>query len=67
VEDGRTGLVAEESVEGLADALERLVADRALRQRLAAGALQRGRQRFDLSAQAAAALSFYEEVLGAPR
>lgn len=65
IEDGRTGLVAQESVDGLAGALERLVTDAALRERLRAGALSEGRRRFDLAAQGAAVLGFYEQVLAA--
>ena len=65
VEDGRTGLVAEESVEGLSEALERLAADATLRARLRQGALASARRRFDLDAQAAATMAFYEEVLSA--
>jgi len=66
VEDGRTGLVVDESVEGLAGALERLAAEPGLRLGLAAGALDTARRRFDLSAQTAATLAFYEQVLAAP-
>ncbi|HVQ25658.1 MAG TPA: glycosyltransferase, partial [Planctomycetota bacterium] len=65
VEDGRSGLVAEESVEGLAEALDRLVADAAGRARLRQGALASARRRFDLEAQTAATMAFYEEVLAA--
>jgi len=65
VQDGRTGLVAEESVDGLAEALERIVADAPWRAKLAAGALASARRRFDLAAQGAATMAFYEEVLAA--
>ncbi len=63
VEEGLSGLVVEESAEGLAHGLTRLVAERGLRQRLAAGARDAARRRFDVDMQAAAVTEFYEHVL----
>jgi len=64
IEEGSSGFVVQESVEGLADGLRRLVADAELRARLSAGALDAARRRFDLRRQAAAVTSFYEQVRG---
>jgi glycosyltransferase involved in cell wall biosynthesis len=65
IEEGCSGLVVPETVDGLAGALQRLVTEPALRQRLRAGALDAARRRFDLRRQAAAVTSFYEDVLRA--
>jgi glycosyltransferase involved in cell wall biosynthesis len=65
IEEGCSGLVAPETVEGLAGALERLVTEPALRERLRAGALDAARRRFDLVRQADVVTAFYEEVLAA--
>jgi glycosyltransferase involved in cell wall biosynthesis len=63
VEEGSSGFVVQESVEGLAGGLRRLVADRDLRARLREGALDAARRRFDLDRQAAAVNDFYGLVL----
>jgi glycosyltransferase involved in cell wall biosynthesis len=63
VEEGRSGLIMEESVEGLTEGLTRLAGEPALRQRLRDGALDAARRRFDLRRQAAAVTAFYEKVL----
>jgi glycosyltransferase involved in cell wall biosynthesis len=65
VEEGSSGLIVPETVDGLAGAIERVVAEPALRERLRAGALDAARRRFDLGRQAAAVTAFYENVLGA--
>jgi glycosyltransferase involved in cell wall biosynthesis len=65
IEEGSSGLVVPESVEGLAGALERLVTEPALRTRLREGALDAARRRFDLARQAAAVTAFYADVLDA--
>lgn len=65
VEEGLSGLVVEESVDGLAHGLRRLVAERDLRRRLADGAHDAARRRFDLDAQAHAVTAFYDHVLDA--
>ncbi len=63
VEEGLSGLIVEESVDGLADGLSRLCAEHGLRERLRAGAADAARRRFDLRRQAAAVTAFYEDVL----
>lgn len=65
VDEGNTGLVVEETVEGLARGLRRLGGEPALRARLAAGALEAARRRFDQAAQARAVTAFYQQVLDA--
>ncbi|HTE06032.1 MAG TPA: glycosyltransferase, partial [Planctomycetota bacterium] len=64
VEEGSSGFVVQESVEGIAGGLRRLVGDRELRARLREGALDAARRRFDLRRQATAVTAFYEQVLG---
>ncbi len=67
IEDGRSGVVVEESADGLEHGLEQLVGDTELRQRMAAGALESARRRFDLPTQARTVAAFYDRVLaGAP-
>jgi glycosyltransferase involved in cell wall biosynthesis len=63
VEPGTSGLVVEESVDGLADGLRTLLADATLRAGLRSGARASALRRFDLSAQSAAVTAFYEQVL----
>lgn len=63
VEPGISGLVVEESVNGLADGLRKLLADPTLRAKLQSGARASALRRFDLSAQAAAVTAFYQQVL----
>ncbi|MGQ0553293.1 MAG: glycosyltransferase [Planctomycetota bacterium] len=65
IEEGVSGLIAAETVEGLERALERLVADAPLRGRLQRGARETARRRFDLDTQAAAVTAFYAQVLAA--
>lgn len=65
VDEGSSGLVAEESVEGLADGLSRLVQDAPLRERLARGAAATAAKRFDGPTQTARVLAFYEQLLAA--
>lgn len=65
VEEGLSGLVVEESADGLAHGLRRLVSERELRKRLAAGALDAAQRRFDLGRQAETVTRFYEHVLDA--
>jgi len=63
VEEGVSGLVIEESVEGLASAMERMVAEPGLRERLRAGARDAAASRFDVRVQAAAVTTFDEMLL----
>jgi glycosyltransferase involved in cell wall biosynthesis len=64
--NGETGLVVEAGeASGLADALERLLEDRALAERLGMAA-QRRAQDFDWSIVAAKIIDYYKEVSPAP-
>ncbi len=63
VEAGVTGLVVDESIDGLAHGMERMVGEDALRKRLAEGSLAAARRRFDLDGQARAVDEFYAVVL----
>lgn len=62
VEDQRTGLVIDDTEEGLADTLVRLAEDEPLRRRLRAAARDEGPGRFALMRQVAAVRSVYERV-----
>lgn len=63
VEENSSGLVAEESVDGLCHALSRMVEEPNLRQRLGAGAAEAARRRFDMRRQSDEVLRFYEQIL----
>lgn len=63
VEEGTSGLVVEETMDGMARGLARMVATDGLRQRLGAGALEAARRRFDTGVQARLVTAFYEQVL----
>ena len=63
VEEGLSGVVVEESSAGLESGLRRLVEEPAMRRRLAEGARDAARRRFDLVTQARTVESFYEVVL----
>ncbi len=65
VEDGRTGLVIDDSPEGIARAIEKLAGDRELGRRMGRAGREVAVARFDLRAQAAAVVSAYESVLRA--
>jgi L-malate glycosyltransferase len=67
VEPGISGLVVEESVDGLADGLRAIASDAGLRARLRTGARASAQRRFDLAAQAAEVTRFYETVLATPK
>ena len=58
VGEGVSGLVTEESVDGLASAMERMVAEPGLRERLRAGAREAAARRFDVRLQATAVTEF---------
>jgi glycosyltransferase involved in cell wall biosynthesis len=59
IEDGGTGLLADQSAQSFARAIQALYGDAALRKRLAEESLSRSRERFSLDAQAARTLEFY--------
>jgi len=63
VEEGVSGLVIEESVEGLVSAMERIVAEPGLRERLRTGARDAAARRFDVRVQAAAVTEFDRTLL----
>jgi glycosyltransferase involved in cell wall biosynthesis len=63
VEEGTSGLIVEETVNGLARGLARMVATDGLRERLGLGALQAARRRFDTDTQVRLVTKFYEQVL----
>lgn len=69
IEEGVTGLVVEESEDGLTEGMLRLVGEPGLRRRLCEGAREAARRRFDLREQARAVTAFYGRVLeaGAPQ
>ncbi|MHC5212445.1 MAG: glycosyltransferase [Planctomycetota bacterium] len=63
IEEGCSGLVVPETVDGLAEALQRMLNEPELRKRLRDGAVEVSRRRFDLGRQAAEVTAFYETVL----
>lgn len=67
IEEGVSGLVVDESVDGLAEGMLRLVGEPGLRRRLCMGALESARRRFDLRVQARRVTEFYERVLDTAR
>lgn len=60
VDDGRTGLVIDDTPEGIAAAIEKLAADRDACRRMGEAGRAAARARFDLGAQAAAVMEAYE-------
>ncbi len=65
--DGRTGLVIEDSVDNLAQAILRLTRHSELRKELGARAAQEARRRFDPAAQAREMVDFYRKVFATGR
>ena len=66
IEDGRTGvLVPKGDVDALADAIERLMANKDEARQMALNAQERVRQRYDIRAVAAETLAYYAAVLSA--
>ena len=67
VDDGRTGLLTERGdARSLARALQRLVADPALRATMGRAGRQRAEQQFSWDHSAARLLQFYQRLLGVP-
>ena len=63
--DGESGLTVEpENPEKLAEAVNRLLEDKALRQRLGKQAAERARREFSLEVMGIRILDLYREVLG---
>jgi glycosyltransferase involved in cell wall biosynthesis len=63
VEDGISGLVVNDTVEGLARAVLRLLHHPEMREALGKAAYQKARQNFQLDRQAEAVESFYQEMI----
>jgi glycosyltransferase involved in cell wall biosynthesis len=64
VEDGATGILADETADSFAEALVRLARDEPLRRRMAKAAREAARERFSLPAQARRVESIYRWLLG---
>jgi glycosyltransferase involved in cell wall biosynthesis len=62
VEDGRCGLVVDESVEKLAEAITRLARNRALREKLGRAAALKAKEKFDIERQAEAIADLYRRM-----
>jgi len=62
VEDGRCGLVANESVEKLAEAIARLARNRSLREKLGRAAAAKAKEKFDIERQAEAIADLYHRM-----
>lgn len=65
VEENTSGLVADETADGLCHAIQRMVTEPALRLRLGRGAAAAARRRFDVERQVREVCAFYEELLAA--
>ena len=63
VDDGRTGLVVDDTPENLARAIERLAADRELCRKMGAAGREKALRLYDIRRQAAAVKEVYEAVL----
>ena len=63
IEDGRTGLLTENTAEAITAALRRLLGDAALRQELAARAREQIRERFSVATMIRGTLDVYERIL----
>jgi len=63
VEDGKTGLVIDDSPEGIAAAIERLASATALRESMGRAGRARALEAFDIRRQAEAVIRAYEEAL----
>jgi glycosyltransferase involved in cell wall biosynthesis len=63
IEDGKTGLLAENTPEAIASAMRRLLGDGTLRATLATRARETVRKRFSVSAMVRDTLNVYERML----
>jgi glycosyltransferase involved in cell wall biosynthesis len=63
VEDGRTGLLVEETPEALAETLARLAREKGLRKELGEAARRKARETFSIRTQASQVAAFYREIL----
>lgn len=63
VEDGKTGLVIDDTPEGIAAAIERLASTPALRESMGRAGRAKALESFDIRRQAAAVIGAYEEAL----
>jgi glycosyltransferase involved in cell wall biosynthesis len=64
VEDGKTGLVFDDTPENIARAIERLAADRALCREMGRAGREKAIRLYDIKRQAAAVREIYREILG---
>jgi glycosyltransferase involved in cell wall biosynthesis len=62
IEDGRCGLVVDESAEKLAEAVERLARNRSLREKLGRAAAAKAKEKFDIERQAEAVADLYRRL-----
>jgi glycosyltransferase involved in cell wall biosynthesis len=67
IEDGKSGLVFNDTADDLADKMLRITQDHALRQRLGRAALERARAEFSLANQASRVEEFYRKLLSCVR
>jgi glycosyltransferase involved in cell wall biosynthesis len=64
VDDGKTGLVIDDTPENIAKAIERLAADRALCRAMGAAGREKALRLYDGRVQAAAIRDIYQRILG---
>jgi glycosyltransferase involved in cell wall biosynthesis len=64
VDDGKTGLVIDDTAENIATAIERLAADRALCRAMGAAGREKALRLYDGRVQAAAIRDIYQRILG---
>jgi glycosyltransferase involved in cell wall biosynthesis len=64
VDDGKTGIVIDDTPENIAAAIERLAADRALCRSMGEAGRDKALRLYDIRRQAAAVKGIYESILG---
>ena len=63
VDDGKTGLVVDDSAENIARAIERLAGDRSLCREMGQRGREKALERYDVAKQAAAVKDVYESIM----